>query len=277
MSKRETLTLEINNRCNLFCNECAYKTLYSSTTTHELSVEQIRRILSLGKEYGFKRLRILGMAEPTLHSDFSNVINEIKKWSCFWTHIFTNGTTLCNPQVFNSLLYSDINLIEFSLDAFTIEKYHLIRSNRFDFDTIVNNIILFKKSLSKKSSEVAVSFVLHPESLNEVKMFKDFWAGKVDRVIFRKPHNFSNYSTSLLSQQNFHEHGKEHECEFLIKKSFVDCEMNVHLCKMDFENQFIIGNIAYNSFDEVYSSKEYYSKLNSQARILKCTYCSGCD
>lgn len=276
INKFDTLVIEINNKCNLKCHQCIYSKI--NRVYHEITVNEMRHVLNEALKLNIKKIRILGLAEPTLHSKFKELINCCQEYNNIEYHLLTNGTTLNNQNIFMTLKNSSIDLIEFSIDAYYKTTYNKVRNNLYDFNKIVDNIIKLSHSIRESSkTQIAVSFVMHPETIIEVKSFISFWQNKVDKIILREPHNFSNNVNYFDSQKIISSHVEQ--CDFIKHKIFVDCFMKVHLCKMDFQNKLIIGDLKETSLKDIFDSEFYNYLINGKCQYLNniCNKCSGGD
>lgn len=88
--KTKTLYVEITNQCNLNCITC-YNRSGLNKVRKEISNNQLKNIIKLFLPLGLKRVLISG-GEPTLHTEFNNILNLIDTYSQISFGIVTNGT-----------------------------------------------------------------------------------------------------------------------------------------------------------------------------------------
>ena len=86
----QTVYTEITNRCNLNCSTC-YNRSGLNKSPQEVSLEQIEYILQRCSEYGATRFLFSG-GEPTLHSQFHDLLHLLDHYPQFSIGFVTNGT-----------------------------------------------------------------------------------------------------------------------------------------------------------------------------------------
>ena len=99
-SALEHIDIEVNHRCNLACRHCSARAL-KGKSPEELSVVQIKEILSTAKEYGLRKVGLTGgeplIDVPKLEAIGRFCIDELE----VPIHMHTNGTLvtedMCRP------------------------------------------------------------------------------------------------------------------------------------------------------------------------------------
>lgn len=86
----KTAYFEITNQCNLNCATC-YNRSGINKEHLEISVTKLNESINMLSAYGLERVLISG-GEPTLHSDFDNVLELVNESPFLSFGIVTNGT-----------------------------------------------------------------------------------------------------------------------------------------------------------------------------------------
>ena len=110
----KTVYIEITNRCNFNCRTC-YNRSGLNRKTEEISVDKIREIIALFSSFGAKRFLFSG-GEPTLHSQFSKLLDLIKEFPDYSFGFVTNGSSE-NEKFIDFLKNADNVTLQISLDG----------------------------------------------------------------------------------------------------------------------------------------------------------------
>ena len=181
------LTIDITNYCNFDCKYCTLSIPYNYSLVHrDISVNDIKVIVMYVNKYlsNYKIDCCIRGGEPTLHSKFDEIINELKYIKYLNNLILlTNGSILLNNynvdySIFNELrvsihtdtiqhipYYLDIilNNIEFLLKLNVVPVIHIMKSiETYEYE--LNNLLfvitnLFDKySIDTKEIEIVDTF-----------------------------------------------------------------------------------------------------------------------
>lgn len=120
--KLPKLDLNITNRCNFRCVHCAFDSGIEHMS--ELSVKEIKKILTDTKELGGERIDLTG-GEPTVREDLADII-KVGKSLGYKIELVTNGSIITEEKLayFRSL---GLDAIAISLDGSTYDIYSRIR------------------------------------------------------------------------------------------------------------------------------------------------------
>lgn len=105
---------EITNRCNLNCTKC-YNRSGLNQKSMELSKEQLKRGIDAFIPLGLHRVLLSG-GEPTLHSEFDDILDLTDEYPQISFGIVTNGT-VHNAKLINILNTKENFTIQISLDG----------------------------------------------------------------------------------------------------------------------------------------------------------------
>ena len=109
-----TAYIEITDKCNLNCRTC-YNGSGTKTIHREMTFETFKKAINAFRPYSLKRVLISG-GEPSLHSEFDNIIDYIRTNNEMEFGIVTNGTS--RNKKFLDLLSSESSLtLQVSLDG----------------------------------------------------------------------------------------------------------------------------------------------------------------
>lgn len=150
--KIKTVYIEITNMCNLNCKTC-YNQSGLNKITKEISVKQIENIILLFSKYGASRFLFSG-GEPTIHSQFEQLTQLIRKYPQFLFGMVTNGTTN-NSNLVNLVNSLNNFTLQISLDGSSEEENKLTRGSG-NFDRVINFARRIKGN-SKKLLKMVIS------------------------------------------------------------------------------------------------------------------------
>ncbi len=145
------LELQITDRCNLSCRHC----YIGDGRHHELSVQQVRRVLGELEELQGLRVLITG-GEPFLHSDFS-AINSMLPDFLIRKVLFTNGLMVSEEK----LRGLNVDEIQFSVDG--MERAHDLLRGKGTFRRVLDALKLSRDH----GFHVSVATMVHSENLND--------------------------------------------------------------------------------------------------------------
>ncbi len=154
------LRISITDRCNLRCRYCVNENLKFNTHDEILRYEEIIRLVRLGAELGFKKVRLTG-GEPLIRKGIEYLLNEISHTKGIEDlALTTNGVFLC--EKINELKNAGLKRVNISLDSLKRERYEYI-TGVDAIDKVFYGI------------EMAIQEDLHPIKINTViiKGFND--------------------------------------------------------------------------------------------------------
>lgn len=193
--------------CNFGCPNCPYsennsnlRTVYKNSGGDYLPQSLWNKIAEESAPHG-TWLRCTGGGEPMMHPKMNEMIAYAKKLGCrVWLN--TNGSLFGPNKVGREKLYnlinSEIDLIEFSMDAGDADTYQKVRpplkGSKHDinerWNNQVNNIKFALESRLRlgKKTRIVVSIIRQKLIDGKLENAIDFWSNKVgvDEVITRK-------------------------------------------------------------------------------------------
>lgn len=155
--------IEISNYCNLNCRGC-YNSSGVPKKKQELSLEQLvtvwDRLISMGVQY-----IILSGGEPTLHSQWEEIIEEMRnRLDVCSFGIVTNGTTL-NQSLLALCADSDKVSVQVSLDG-SNEEVNAMNRGAGSFAPAFNTV----KKLANVSSHSILKMVVTKQNIHDIPL-----------------------------------------------------------------------------------------------------------
>lgn len=292
----------LTNNCNLSCSHC----IRNDKSDKSLSSKELE-VLFNNLNFQNNHIVLTG-GEPSLHPNFTDILNEITK-KAKKTTICTNGI---NNYYFEKIKNSNIHL-QFSIDG--SRKYHNKIRGLNSFDRIVDNI----KLAEEYSISYNISTVVNKININSIdKMLNDLKESvKKGYIRFNSQMNFGNSSDedilSIETWNNFVESIQNidfpikiranklfdfeaveglscNELDILSKKAIKNCgnctdkvyiypDLNVYSCTcLDF---FPIGNLMEDNLDKILLSEKSQQFINYLPKLeqtcLDCKYLKICN
>ncbi|MBM3233784.1 radical SAM protein [Candidatus Pacearchaeota archaeon] len=193
----DTIGIELTNRCNLRCIECArnywdaQKNKFGDMS-FDFFVDKVEPILHKGMN-----VQINGYGESLLNKDIFKILDRCNKKGCF-VQLYTNGS-LFTPENIKKLMRVD--QIVFSIDG--IESCKKIRG--VSSEKIFDNIRQINKIKAKKnllSPTIAINFCAMRDNIKELPgLVKIASTLKIDYFSVR---HLNIYSKNLISQSLQH-------------------------------------------------------------------------
>lgn len=161
----KTVYVEITNQCNLNCTTCYNRSGLNLKRT-ELSFEQIENTIKLFLPYGLQRFLLSG-GEPTLHSEFEQILDLIDKYPQITFGIVTNGTNH-NQKLLKFLNTKDNFKLQISLDG-SCEEQNAKTRGLGNFEKTIN----FAKQIHTAKITPLLKMVISQSNYSDVESFCD--------------------------------------------------------------------------------------------------------
>jgi MoaA/NifB/PqqE/SkfB family radical SAM enzyme len=144
----KVLRIEPASKCNLACVHCPTGIIEMERGVMSLDIFQKILIEIQENKENIKVIVLYHGGEPFLNKNFFKMVKQIKEINNnFYIKTVSNGTVL-NEKIIDQIVCSDIDLIEFSLDGYSLEDSEKIRKKSSASKTIEN----IKKLLEKKKN-----------------------------------------------------------------------------------------------------------------------------
>lgn len=174
-----SIYVEPTNVCNFNCATCTPHEVKGKKGFLDLSL-WIKILEDFEGHDTRPTITLIGRGEPLLHPKIDEIVR-IATAKRMPTYIISNGSML-KPELARKLLDAGLTRIQISLHAFHKET-HRKMTNRDAFDEVVGNILnLVEMNKLERKCHVTVMAVETSINRAEMKEFREFWQGKVDRV-----------------------------------------------------------------------------------------------
>lgn len=156
--------LHITERCNLSCRHCMFACGRDMPKGHEMTFEEIQRLLRILHDVRCPELRITG-GEPTVRKDVPCIMAEAKQMG-FYTMLNTNGSF--TAEVGNQIAQAEPDELIFSLDG-PPERHEQLRG-KGSFSHLEQNMRFFSrlKAESKRRILLALNFTFGKHNVQDL-------------------------------------------------------------------------------------------------------------
>lgn len=271
------IIFDVLNVCNLHCLHCPQKEIIKRNNfkASYLDLGLFKKIIDEISGYDVDLVRFTGDGEPLLHRNILEMIEYAKAKVKGKINLTTNGLLL-NTEISKFLLGLPIDFIDISIDAFSEEKYNLIRQGG-DFKKLMSNAhgLIRLKSDCKSPTKIMVNMINQDLAKDEIDKFNRYWSSLVDYVLIRNLHTVNNYlDTDIKAERD----DKRYPCPHLYKRITIDFNGNVKFCAHDWFDRAIVGNLKGTSIKDIWNGPIYRAlRLNHEQKdFQKVPLCSNC-
>lgn len=159
----KTAYLEITNLCNLNCRTC-YNRSGLNRERKELSLAQIEQILLTLLPFGLQRFLLSG-GEPSLHSEFDEILELPRRYPAVSFGIVTNGNHH-HRKLIDTVNECDNFTLQISLDG-SCEEVNRLTRGEGHFDKAV----AFARCIHKTAPKPLLKMVVSKRNLHDVEAF----------------------------------------------------------------------------------------------------------
>ena len=160
------LTRYCNQRC-LFCLD------RSGQDGSVVSVQSLRRELSLGRKQGLRRV-VLSGGEPTAHPRFVEIVSAARDLGYTHVQTITNGRRFCYPEFLSKAVSAGLQEVTFSLHGHTAELHDRLTQVPGSF---VQALAGLRGALATPGLIVSVDVVINRLNLPVLREILDFHIG----------------------------------------------------------------------------------------------------
>lgn len=272
------IIFDVLNVCNLNCVHCPHKELVKKKGFKPiyLDFDLYEKIIDEISKHEVDLVRFTGDGEPLLHKRILEMIRYAKVKVKGKVNLTTNGLLL-NKGIDKFLLELPIDFIDISIDAFSEEKYNLIRRGG-DYKKLMLNIheLIRVKTEMRSPTKIMVNMINQELVRDEIEQFREYWSSLVDYVLIRNLHTVNNY---LTVEGKTATDDKRYPCPHLYKRLTVDFNGNVKFCAHDWFDNAIVGNLKEQLISEIWNGPRY-KKLRIQheeGKFKQIPICSECQ
>ena len=273
--------LENTNHCNATCVMCPREK--QTRKKGIMKLDLYKKLINEISQYNHivKRVHMHNFGEPLLDKKLPERI-KIAKDAGIKHVYFVSNASLLNEK--NSEELIDSGLDEFKISFYGVDKesYNSTMVD-LDFETTIKSVqTFFKIRKRKKANNPKVVIQLIPQLIGEDKTnkWKKIFESMInknlgDELLSVILHNFS----TGREYNNINEIDIHNVCNYPWRTMVILQDGNVAPCCNDFNGDINMGNIMFNSINEIWNSKKYI-KMRKDFKKLDYkdyTTCSSCD
>jgi len=271
------IIFDILNICNLHCLHCPQKEIVKKPGFKPvfLDFELFRKIIDEVSAYEVDLIRFTGDGEPLLHKRLLEMVTYAKAKVKGKINLTTNGLLL-TEEINAKLLKIPVDFIDISIDAFSEEKYNLIR-NGGNFKQLMKNVhgLIGLRDKYKSPTKIMTNMINQELVKDEIDDFKKYWEPLVDFVLVRNLHTVNNY---LKNDGKTADDPQRYPCPHLYKRVTIDFSGNLKFCAHDWHDESILGNLNKETIKEIwhgpkYSALRQYHENKEFSRVAFCRNC----
>jgi MoaA/NifB/PqqE/SkfB family radical SAM enzyme len=130
------LDIENVSRCNFRCTMCVVSDWHKGQRAEDLSFEAFKKLID--EQIGLVEIKLQGIGEPLMQgNDFFKMIRYARD-RAIWVRVTTNASLLHLKENYKSLVDSDVNEIQISIDGADAETFQKIRRGSV-FQQVIEN------------------------------------------------------------------------------------------------------------------------------------------
>jgi len=208
--------------------------------------------------------------EALIDTRLPEIIAYIKQDSSARAEINTNGNALTEKTA-AALIEAGIDLVRFSIDAFSAETYEKDRVG-LDYGRVVKNIERFAAMARESERQIVteVRMIDMESNRHEQRDYLDFWNARVDRALIVPLYNWPwTEGVSMVRKP----------CIKMREEMFFYTDGRAVLCCWDIAGRAVIGNVNEESVLDIWNGERRlrYADYLSRGEREKIELCSRCD
>lgn len=164
----ERIFMEVTSRCNFYCKHCYMSAHNRVDTTDEMTLDEIKNIISWASNSGVFRIDFTG-GELFVRKDIKEIL-EFAAEKLMITNIFTNGYFLDNETCEFLSRLGNIKIVFISMDDIDPEKHDAFRGKVGSYEKIIEGIT----NLKSLGIRVVVNTTLNEENSSRIKQVIDY-------------------------------------------------------------------------------------------------------
>ncbi len=208
--------------------------------------------------------------EALIDKRLPSIVSYIKEDPTARAEINTNGNLL-TERMSGELIDAGIDLVRFSIDAFSPETYAECRVG-LDYVHVVKNINRFLEMVGKGGRHVASEVRMIDMDINrhEQKPFVDYWSERADRALIVPLYNWPwDDGVEMVRKP----------CIKMREEMFFYTDGRAVLCCWDIAGRAVIGDVTKESVLDIWNGgvRTRYAELLSRGERGEIALCSRCD
>jgi len=208
--------------------------------------------------------------EALLDPRLPDIVAYIKQDPTAHAEINTNGNALDENKA-EALIDAGIDLVRFSIDAFSAETYERDRVG-LDYGRVVENIERFARMARESESNVAteVRMIDMESNRHEQHDYVEYWSERVDRALIVPLYNWPWTEGVEMVRK---------PCIKMREEMFFYTDGRAVLCCWDIAGRAVIGNVNEESVLDIWNGprRREYAGYLARGEREKIPLCSRCD
>jgi MoaA/NifB/PqqE/SkfB family radical SAM enzyme len=268
------ISIEISSECNAGCIHCP-QSLIMTGRPARIDYEQTQKLINEIKDWpDLEYVEFHNYNEPLLYPEyffhFASYTRDILGPGKIG--IVTNGSTMTEILA-ERILRLEPHHVWFSLDALTLDVYSKIRPG-LNMVRVLNGIEHFWKAASRIEYPVGILFTVMDENVKEVEAFKRYWTMKGNCQIYFQWCDGRGYPY----KERAYSEPYEEACDYVLENAIVLTNLDVVPCCMDWRGSLVMGNLRYNSLQEIWNGPQFHifrkKQINKEKHLL--SICGAC-
>jgi len=208
--------------------------------------------------------------EALIDKRLPSIVSYIKEDPTARAELNTNGNLL-SEHMSRDLIDAGIDLVRFSIDAFSPETYARCRVG-LEYENVVRNINRFIEIVEGGDRHVASEVRIIDMDINrhEQKPFVDYWSERADRALIVPLYNWPwDDGVEMVRKP----------CIKMREEMFFYTDGRAVLCCWDIAGRAVIGDVTKESVLDIWNGelRRRYADHLSRGERDKITLCSRCD
>lgn len=278
------ILVDVAESCNLGCIHCPHPTFKKSDhyTGASLDVSLNEKLVNEVAMHGkglTQYIRYASNGEPLMLNTVYQMLGYAKKHSGTTVTLTTNGVLL-NDKNIQLLLDTGVDVVDISIDAFSVEAYKQIRKGNLEITR--RNVLALIQKIKECGMEtkVVVSYVEQELNKHETTLFKDFWeANGASYVVIRRLHSCSGAKTDLAIERRKENNELERRaCLYPWERIVLTPRGELAFCPSDWVHGSVVGDYNNLTIKEAWHG-EFYTKLREAHltnNYAKHSFCGQC-
>lgn len=272
------IQIEPTNYCNARCICCS--TERSTRKRGFMDFALFAKIIDDARKNKMRIVHLYLHGEPLLHPNITEMISYTKKQGLA-VHLTTNGMAL-TPEKIIAILKCGVDLSDhFTISVLGVSKeVHELVMKRINHERVLSNIDSFlklRRDLHTDGPIIETMFYPMPENQHEIQSYLKNFRGYVDhaRLASKISIFFANYGTGkrvpALNGREF--------CAHVRERLTVFWNGDITFCQNDLNGDWVFGNLANQSIQEVCSNEKMLNlkALHANHQFDQIPLCSQCD
>ena len=272
-----SIHLEVSSLCNLSCIHCPPQMVELKALQRKyehMDIALFDKCMDEIDQWGDRHLGLHEDGEPLLHPKIIYILDRVKRNNNHIVYLTTNAHRL-DEEISNSIIKNKIDIINFSIGAYSAEFYEKVRGK--GFDKVLKNIHSFL-DLCKKSNwktRIKMQIIDLPEfeeMQNEIINFKKYWKRyDVELDIWKK------LTWSVLDGKQ--SPVRRYPCFSLWQYLFVNSNGVVSPCCVDWRHELAIGNAYEKSLKDIWLDQPLKNlrQYHIEGREKEIPLCKNCN